>query len=41
MKEWMKRVFAAVLCVMLVVSLVRIHSLEEKLEREKQLYLML
>ena len=34
MKEWMKRVFAAVLCVMLVVSLVRIHSLEEKLERE-------
>jgi len=34
MKEWMKRVFAAVLCIMLVISLVRIHSLEEKLERE-------
>jgi len=34
MKEWMKRVFAAVLCIMLIISLVRIHSLEEKLERE-------
>ncbi len=34
MKEWMKRVFAAVLCIMLIISLVRIHSLKEKLERE-------
>lgn len=34
MKEWMKRVFAVVLCIMLVISLVRIHNLKERLERE-------
>lgn len=34
MKEWMKRVFVVVLCIMLVISLVRIHNLKEKLERE-------
>ena len=34
MKEWMKRLFTAVVCIALIVSLVRIHNLKEELERE-------
>lgn len=34
MKDWMKRGFVAVLCILLVVSMVRIHELKEQLERE-------
>lgn len=34
MKDWMKKIFVAALCIMLVVSLVRIHNLKEELERE-------
>ena len=34
MKDWVKRIFVAGLCIMLVVSLVRIQNLKEELERE-------
>ena len=33
-KDWMKRILVTALCIMLVVSLVRIQSLQEQLERE-------
>ena len=34
MKDWVKRILAVGLCIMLVVSLVRIHNLKEDLEQE-------
>ena len=34
MKDWMKRGFVAVLCILLVISMVRIHDLKQQLERE-------
>ena len=33
-KDWMKKLFVAVLCIMLVISMVRIHNLKQQLERE-------
>lgn len=34
MKEWMKKLFVVILCIMLIVSLVRIQNLKEEMERE-------
>ncbi|MBR4861700.1 MAG: hypothetical protein IKU09_05820 [Firmicutes bacterium] len=34
MKEWMKRLFTAAVCIALIVSLVGIHTLKEEMERE-------